>query len=644
MKVTDDPYKSAAVVALLGKTMPGVVVSVTQPFAYNQSPEPWHGVPDFCPYSDDDNDRITKAVVCVCRAKEQSILVRVLEDYGSFYYVAVVRCDLRVNIVQFRMDFSAAGKYSLRERPVLVQNWTKRVFPRIEFDSGKLSVSDLAVLFWDPLRVESLAQCNSLSVKVPSPALFLPDVFYYGGRNCFQAAVVFADANMFWFNDDGFRHMLSVSLMDAVARPAERFACVLPFDGDQIEQRINHRKYVGIVRDGGSADINVVFFDGNMKQCRMVFFAAFPIVAVTEIQELPGFNLVSRRLVGADKDNLLQWPVLMHWTRPANRIEPVASSIALFAHPFVFEYDQNATPFGPRAFVRFDEFACRRIQEGLALVCCSGGPTEMLVQIHANRPLGALSFLVIHRDVRDVFTTFVQLFRDGSIAQGFATMLSLDFRATLPHITFSTCTDMRVDWQLTLILNVLRAVWDRRIDQIHVVTHPRIVTNGSGFDYFKPGGLVGSLPSLAANRIERAIRAVCADTSVGPLLVPVMGSDPLAFVTVIPVGSKVSVGYISGLDTMHLIGPLRSVLLDLPNLTYMPFVFDQAMAVTPAIARDLFEQPLFSHWQQVAETNPHNWCPRAVAIGLGVHPRAGANSLMRVLDAELIALVAMLCL
>jgi hypothetical protein len=86
--------------------------------------------------------------------------------------------------------------------------------------------------------------------------------------------------------------------------------------------------------------------------------------------------------------------------------------------------------------------------------------------------------------------------------------------------------------------------------------------------------------------------------------------------------------------------PLRSTDLDLPNLVFTNW---QSADVTPAITRDLIQLPLFSHWHQVAEMNPHNWFPRAAAFGLGMHSRVGARSPVRVLDAELIAMVARLC-
>ena len=635
-----------------------VAISATQPFAYNQSRDPWRGAQDFCPYSEDDNDGIIQAVNRVCRFVQRFAVVPVLKDYGSSYYVVVTRSDLDVNVIQARVDFSPTGKYEVRERPVLVPDWTKRLYQRLKFDSTRLSVPALASLFWDPLRVECIARCDGMLLKTPSPVPFLVNVSFYSGRNCFNATVHQANDRV-WVHGDGFRLMLSVVLQEAMARPSKRFACVLPLVPD--EERFNQRRYVGVLREGESTDINVVLFDGIMKQFKTVFSTGVPPVPAATIPQIPGFNLVSRRLTGDDKDVLMQRPVFMHWTKSVNHITPVGSSLGLFAEPaYDFHYDRQTHPGLAAMLVALDAFASRKTQEGVAFVCCSGGPQELLVPLHAHiPPVGqVLSFLVIHREVLRV-TTFVSeelfLIRYSS----YPTVLSQGFKDTLPRVVFDTRPAHVLQLEQTLILDVIRTVWTQRIDQLIVIQHPRIAVTGVKFEYLVPWTTRGvmhswvngvysgikSFPPIAAERVERVIRAMCADTGIGSSLVPVGEIGPNSYVAAVRDGVNVRIGFISQvLVAAAFFEPLRSLDLDLPNIIYMPFIDQQHITMTPAIVRDLYEQPLFSHWQHVAETNPHNWTPRATALVLATHPRVGGRAPMRVLDAELLAMVARLCL
>jgi hypothetical protein len=590
------------------------------------------------------------------------VFIPVLSDYG-YYYVAAVRVDLKVSVAQLRVDFSPTGKYSVCERPVLVPDSMKAAFPHIEFESTRISATGLTALFWDALRVGCLAQCDRLVTQIPLHVTFLPDVFFFSGRNCFTATV-YAGAGINFFNDDQFRMTLSAVLLEAMARPRAMFSQIIPFDGDAVEPRMNHRMYVGVMREADSVDINVVFFDGNMKQSKMVFYiyAGLARNPITAIPQLPGFNLISRRLTGADKDTLMQVPVRAYWTRPGNHIEPVASSLGLFALPsYSFAYNRAAVAAAVDP-VQLDAAACSRIQEGVALVCVSGGPAGVLVPVQADLPpVGdVVSFFMIKRDIRDVNTVFLELFRPGRTLFGHETILSQDFRSTLPHMVFSSGIDIPDEWRQSLVFDPLYSVWAKRVDQLIVAEQPHIVTTGATFDYLvnwpTPGATmihegtnlrgVKSLSPTAAERAERMIRAMCADAAIGSSLVPVPEDGQNAYVVISREGGGLNmrIGYISGHDYIRLIEPLRSLDLGLPNVTFMPFVFRAPMPTTPDITRTLFEEPVFSYWHNVAENNPHNWVPRATAFGLAMDSRAGANSPMRVLDAELIATVARLCL
>ncbi len=632
-------------------------------FAYNQSPKPWSGPQDLCPYSEDDNDGIIDAVNRVCRADQLLALVPVLAATKRYYWVAVMRCDLTVNIVHLRVDFTPENNCAIRERPVSTPDCMRQLFPHVKFGSASFSASDLAKLYWNPLVVESLAQCNRL---LDRHSMFVPDVYCYGGRNCFDVSN-YSVRNLDEMGSN-VKQMLSVVLLEATTRPVNPFASVFPLDLQILDPHVYHRReYVGVLRAGGSNVINVVSFNGKMEQSKVLFYAGNPSAPVQRIPEIQGFDLISRRLTGEDKDKLMQMPVRTYWVRPTNRIEPVGSSVGSFLslhgqQAFVFGYDRNSFLIGPSDLVEFDAFACRRIQEGLAHVCCEGGLIETLVPLSVDPPRvgDVLAFFFIRRDCAEVSTRYVELFNEGRLLRVYLADLPQNVTVAFPSITFNN--DRYVmryipgKCEQTLIFDVLRTVWTERIDQLIVVQHPHAVMTGATFKYLgtRPTRSVvhvseatlwrgaKSFPRIAAERIERVIRAMYADTSIGSSLVPVGEVFPSSFVAVVRDGINVRVGVLNGLSDPVVLFPLRSVdLLDLPNLVFTSS--SQPVTVTHAITRDLIQLPLFSHWHQVAEMNPHNWFPRAAAFGLGMHPRVGAHSPVRDLDAELIAMVARLC-
>ena len=639
------------------------LISAIHIFSYDKSTDPWGALYDPGQYSAEDNHRISNAVLRVCGAQDRSVLVPVLIGNGLYHYVKVTRADEKVNIMQFRIDFSLDGKYAILERPILTPDSIRAVFPHMVFKSERLSTPDMTSLFWDVLRTESLAQCRKLVTQTPLHTIFVPSVLYYKGNDCFTAAT-YNEANFRRFDDHRFENILSAALLEAISHPGRKYSQLIPFDGDAVQRNIDRRRYVGVLREAHSLDIKLVFFNGNMTQCKVVFytFNGATRTYVTTIPQLPGFNLISNRLTETDKDALMQTPVRAHWNRPGNRIEPVGGSLHLFASPaYVFEYNRAAVTAMPDR-VQFNPLACRRIQEGVALVCCSGGPNGVLVPIQAELPPiggggGVVSFLLIcHDDVRHVNTVYIELINAPRMSVVYETILPQDFKSTLPHMAFSSGTVIPDEWNQSFVLDTLHSTWTERIDRIVVTVHPHIVTTGVKFDYrvtwpsrgakrVKEGGRVyGTKPlrPIAAARTERVIRAMSVDTGIGSLLVPVPENGPNAYVAAVREGANINIGFISRIDRARFIEPLRSSETVVPNLTYIPL--DSFMDITPDINRTLFEEPIFSYWHNVAVNNPHNWVPRAAAIGLAMHPRVGANSPMRVLDDELIALVVKFCL
>jgi hypothetical protein len=213
---------------------------------------------------------------------------------------------------------------------------------------------------------------------------------------------------------------------------------------------------------------------------------------------------------------------------------------------------------------------------------------------------------------------------------------------------FLSRRDINVDRVQPLVLDVIDSVWTRRIDDLLLVQHPDVAATGALFEYNPtPFASTARLDPTAAARVEMVLRAVCFGPSVtgSSLLVPLPEHGPVMYAAVVRdahgPGFTVTVGLIIRLTrattpaTIRYLGLIQGSSLVLPNLRYL-HPGTASVPLTRAQIRDLFEEPLFAHWQQVAATNPHDLARRSVPLCLGLHPRAGDQSPLRVLDRELL--------
>lgn len=339
----------------------------------------------------------------------------------------------------------------------------------------------------------------------------------------------------------------------------------------------------------------------------------------------------------------MQEPVLRHCVRPDDRIEPVEGSLASFVQPpCVFEYEQDALNF-----VRYDVSACWKIRTAIAFVCHSGGPDGLMVPVGDSLALvdEPLSFTAIYRDVRNVWMHHVRVAGEREFVRTSMVIIPQEFKDTVPHMQFLTRSDLNVDRVQPLVLDVIDAVWTRRIDDLLLVQRPDVAATGTLFEYNPtPFASTASLDPTAAARVEMVLRAVCSGPLVtgSSLLIPLPEHGPVMYAAVVrddAHGPGFTVGLIVRLTTtpavIRYLGPIQGSSLVLPNLRYLP-PGAAPVPLTRAQIRDLFEEPLFAHWQQVAATNPHDLALRSVPLCLGLHPRVGARSPLRVLDRELL--------
>jgi hypothetical protein len=109
-------------------------------FAYNISPNPWHGAIVETPYSADECLRIEAAIHSMVTNKERKVpyllvplkLITAAGQVPIQYYVAITRFSRRFNLVQFRVEINDTDVPS-RTRPVTVPDHVKAKYPHIEF-------------------------------------------------------------------------------------------------------------------------------------------------------------------------------------------------------------------------------------------------------------------------------------------------------------------------------------------------------------------------------------------------------------------------------------------------------------------------------------------------------------------------------
>lgn len=635
-----------------------IMPSASHEFSYSVSPQPWVGAQTFAPYSPADSAGIAEGVLRVClTAQERALMVPVRRADAAelYYYVAVVREDpCSVNVVQARLDFSGAENVVLRARPVRVPDSVRRLLPAfVTFESRIPSSSTVAALFWDVLSEECAARCGDAVIGLPARSLELPGVnqsppggdhpalgvFHYGGRHCFAATVYEQHRRNYFIGEWPILQTLCAVLQEAAASSlaGAPFARLVPqcdgHGGSPSGTHVSQREYLAVVRGAGSSDtINVVYFNGRMRQHKVVFLSPGGL-------PLPGFTIVSRRLDAlGDRNALWQAPVLARWSRPLNQIVPVGGSLSSIPLPrqrFAFMHHADA------GTVRYNARACERIQLALSHVCHVGGPTRALVPVDDSLPprgAGPVSFVYIHRSLRTVRICDLVLFGRGhEVSIGSVSIVPREFARTLPHMEFDRSRHLFLAFSAHLYLNgVLRAVWDRRIDALllaDAAAHPLAPMQGGTavFEYVIGYRMARLSPGSSA-RLEWVLRFVAAAGLGASLLVSLSADGEDLFAAVVrdvrpQTGDAILVGMVHGPLGMRLHN-LWSSNLQLPCVRYMPQM--TSLELTRGQLRDLYEEPLFDHWQQASAINPHDMPRRCLPFCLAVRG---------VLDVEIIDMI-----
>jgi hypothetical protein len=585
---------------------------------FDNSKDSWKKPPIFEPYCFSDDRAIQTGLAHMCTQLPKIMLIPLMPAGELHFFVACKRDGSDVNIVQLRINFSG-GRVSGVQRRLRLPDAFKDRFQHMQFTSCMMPYRDIALLFWDAFHAESHSMVQRLLTDRPQHAPWQnpgPIFVICTGPQCFTAP---NHASQRMYPAERVTE-LSVVLLEAMASPpAQAFSITVPVD-----VRDGKRRYLAVIREGGSTRINVVGLmdDGSV----------FGIIFRNANVLMPNFEVVSVSINPQSRGELIQSVVRAYWTPPTNRIVPVGNSERLFQNDHAFRF--NESDHGIQ-FRLIDHATCFNIAVGLADVCYGGGVDAVMV------PVGRASLGIGHHDAFVLVVRGIGAVRNVTVSFAFMDFtrrvtvrvveIPDSFKAVCRHLTFVTSPALGpvVD---KLFWDVLRKVWEKRFEEITVVQRPTLEALGVQFAYTHlPSGNVVPLGSYDCERVEKILRAFELDRAhMRAFMVPLEGEKEYSFVAIVRERSgEIATVFVDEPDQSFRLNAMN------PGLFQPPIQFLRARGIAHGDVYDLFEEPITSFWKDWIYKSPHNQRARLIALCMAWHNRLGVGSEMRRLDAEL---------
>ena len=610
---------------------------------FDNSSSPWGDIPpDYVPYSPENDDRISLAVVKVCTGETDRLLVPITPDAAiagaaddRCYYVAIGREGFTVNTVQCRLVFRD-GSAKVLQRAVTVKSELVARFKSVRFTHRMLTPENVDALFWSPIRRESIAHNDRLilsATQFPVNTGLRHGAFYRNLHGGFKQ-----DTTSWRINKSNFSTLppeeLSVLVAVASAPGAQvgSFASVIPLEKDTV----NRHCFLTIIRDTGSFEVSVVLFRISMND--HVF--QHPVLLPGYVFPA-GFVLRSRVLDDVSRRSLLLEPLQAYWAGGFQ-----APSVVGMLRGIVCV--ENADLILKQ--MPIPETSLMAVLAGIALVCSVGGRREMLVPVVGPDPMqpdAPVQFISIVRRLRMVSLAVVILDSFGVVQ-----VASFD----LPDRMKNSCLLADVSFVhresdhlaiRTMCFVPVFAGWSAQIASLAFVKY-----SGSGFSavpsvegYYPHAPVV--IPKLISfvdslkRAIEFAVRVMVVEKDRKCFLIsPTYGG--VEFIIVVRRDAKLMLLHLTADGRAPLV--VRAV--EYGKLASTPLGVHMAYGVSfqTSDLRELFDRVAFDYWREVSRVNPFNWQERRIALAMGTHPSLARNSFIRLLDDHLIRMISQMAI
>ncbi len=301
-------------------------------FSVDRARTPWNPPALYVPYEPRECVRIgagLQGMLTVPGAKKELLIPLPPLIDGTVYYAAVTRVDRQVRTVQFRMEAMPSGSWAMRIRPIRVSDAVRDRYRSITFVSDQLQEVDGERLFWRVMRKSWEKAYDAVSVLNPQHVVLGGGAFGYDDRPV-----------------EGWTQALTPLVHQAVYNPPlgariEIALHELRVPGGKTEtlvvfDRLNKDHAVALIRTG--TVINAVDLQ----------FATYPVRTMWQRRAIfpphinaffPGVQFTSAQLSDAEKDALIQQPVLRHYATIVDGYvndyvhTPRLTALAMSLHP-----------------------------------------------------------------------------------------------------------------------------------------------------------------------------------------------------------------------------------------------------------------------------------------------------------------------
>jgi hypothetical protein len=295
-------------------------------------------------------------------------------------------------------------------------------------------------------------------------------------------------------------------------------------------------------------------------------------------------------------------------------------SVCLFHRPWVV----------PRTYVNYNPFDSARIEAGFRAMLTIPGTKKVLLVPLAPLANGLQFYVAIMRDWNDERRFKVSQFRlemrpTGMFICSRPINIPDTFRAAYPHISFTTELLDTVDSK-HLFWKAHRKQSEMEYDMISLSNPQHIAFGGMGLGYdFRIDGWTQPPSPLhhhvygrvISTRMEIALHEVCRSVRTA-LMVYVYGHR---FIAILRNGNVINLVDVNVVQYPE-VKAFEHMVIFHPQMALMfpGFQFTSAR-FTDADKQVVFQEPVLKHYQ--ALNDKHHRHPRAIAMGMSLHPRLG---------------------
>ena len=271
-------------------------------FSVNRSIRPWSGQRRYVQYSATDCVRIEmgiKMMLTVVGAKKQLLIPLTPLPDGRLYYMALIRDERTVKMVQYRLEINATGVF-YRVRAVEVSDGVKAEYPHITFRTERVDMFDNERLFWKVFGKAWETVYQTINLSNPQHVTTGVTSLSYDVRR---------DT---WTPPPAQRLVMTygIMLLDRINITLREICGAAQSSAMMVRHGDDNRHFIALIRNGSlinAVDVQVIFYPDMTFSEHMIVYPA------NMVQLFPGFQFQSIQLTDAEKNTLVQEPVLRHY-------------------------------------------------------------------------------------------------------------------------------------------------------------------------------------------------------------------------------------------------------------------------------------------------------------------------------------------